>query len=218
MRIGLVGCVKSKKAVSAPAQDLYISALFQGRRRYVERTCDNWFILSAKHGLVEHDTILDSYDVSLQSLSAAERRRWSGQVLDALIVRLGSVAGHTFEIHAEGLSQGLQLSFYASASGSQAQRPANPLPKREAGSDAPRGSIYTPLGDYLANLDADSVELSFAEIERVLSGPLPNSARRHRPWWGNERSGSHSHARAWLDAGWRVDTVDLSAGSVRYIR
>jgi hypothetical protein len=48
MRIGLVGCVKSKRSQAAPARELYSSPLFRGRRDWVERTCDRWFVLSAK--------------------------------------------------------------------------------------------------------------------------------------------------------------------------
>lgn len=62
MKVGLVGCVKSKRGTAAPARDLYTSALFRGRRRYVELTCDRWFILSARHGLVEPEEILEPYD------------------------------------------------------------------------------------------------------------------------------------------------------------
>jgi hypothetical protein len=58
MRVGLVGCVKTKQPRVAPAQELYTSPLFRRRRAWVERTCDRWFILSAKHGLVEPGRVL----------------------------------------------------------------------------------------------------------------------------------------------------------------
>lgn len=48
--------------------------------------------------------------------------------------------------------------------------------------------------------------------------PLPASARRHRPWWANERSGSHVHASAWMGVGRRTTNVDLSAGVVDFTR
>ena len=48
--------------------------LFAGRRRYVERTCDSWWILSAVHGLVAPDDALEPYDVTLNDASRAERR------------------------------------------------------------------------------------------------------------------------------------------------
>jgi len=42
MRIGLVGCVKQKALVAAPAAELYVSPLFRARRTDVERSCDRW--------------------------------------------------------------------------------------------------------------------------------------------------------------------------------
>ena len=62
MRIGLVGCVKKKGPVAAPAEELYVSPLFVGRRRFVESTCDRWFILSALHGLVDPHEVIEPYD------------------------------------------------------------------------------------------------------------------------------------------------------------
>lgn len=53
------------------------------------------------------------------------------------------------------------------------------------------------------------MKLAFVELERILGRPLPASARRHRPWWGNnDRS---PQAKAWLGAGRRVGGVDLPA-------
>jgi len=52
----------------------------------------------------------------------------------------------------------------------------------------------------------DHVRLSFSDIEAVV-GQLPVSARKHRPWWANDKT--HSQASAWLDVGYRVAQVDL---------
>ena len=136
-RIGLVGCVKAKLDHEASAADLYVSPLFMGRRAFVERTCERWFILSALHGLVLPDTRLEPYDVALGAVSRAERRSWANRVLRQLEQELGSCAGLTFEIHAganyadfglvdglkmrgaaverpcAGLGMGQQLAFYA---------------------------------------------------------------------------------------------------------
>jgi hypothetical protein len=65
VRIGLVGCVKTKLTHRASAEDLYTSPLFVGRRRYVEGSCDRWFILSAEHGLVTSARELEPYDETL---------------------------------------------------------------------------------------------------------------------------------------------------------
>ena len=113
MRVGLVGCVKAKRLGICPAQDLYVSTLFAGRRRYVERTCDRWFILSAKHGLLEPTSLVAPYDETLKAKGSAERRRWSNSVLGQLRAAVGHVAGTGFEVHAgaeyrdHGLTAGL---------------------------------------------------------------------------------------------------------------
>jgi hypothetical protein len=62
-----------------------------------------------------------------------------------------------------------------------------------------------------------SVEMAFDEIDDVVGG-LPASARRYSAWWSNEREGTHVQARAWMDAGWRVANVNLTAERVRFTR
>lgn len=59
--------------------------------------------------------------------------------------------------------------------------------------------------------------MGFAEIERVLGFALPASARKHQAWWSNSRHG-HSHAAAWLDAGWRTSDLDLIGQRVTFRR
>jgi hypothetical protein len=92
-------------------------------------------------------------------------------------------------------------------------------PPRANGWPASRGSSrYDPLRAYLAARPEPVVRLSFAEIEGLINGRLPDSARRHRPWWANERSGSHVHASAWMGAGRRTANVDINVGTVDFVR
>jgi len=42
---------------------------------------------------------------------------------------------------------------------------------------------YVPLYEYLANRYADSVLLTFAQIEDLLGGALPDTARAQHEWW-----------------------------------
>lgn len=109
MRVGLVGCVKSKRPGRCEAKNLYTSTLFQGRRAFVERSCDRWFILSAKHGRVDPDEVLDSYDECLADLGRAARRAWSAKVLQQLEKALGPLNDHEFEIHAGADYRGVGL-------------------------------------------------------------------------------------------------------------
>lgn len=80
-----------------------------------------------------------------------------------------------------------------------------------------RGSRYDGLREYLANRAEPVVRLSFAEIERIIGGSLPPSARRHRPWWANQHAGTHVHARSWLDAGRRTANVDMNGATVDFV-
>jgi hypothetical protein len=101
MRIGLVGCVKSKLSYAAPARDIYTSALFRGARCAVERTCERWFILSALHGLVDPDAVIEPYERTLTTASPSQRQAWAERVLRQVEERLGAdLSLHHFEAHA----------------------------------------------------------------------------------------------------------------------
>ena len=78
-------------------------------------------------------------------------------------------------------------------------------------------SKYRPLREQLASEAGRDVTMSLTDLDTLVGG-LPRSARRYRAWWSNEREGSHVQARAWLDAGWRVEHVNLTAEQVRFIR
>ena len=71
---------------------------------------------------------------------------------------------------------------------------------------------YDPLRAYLESTTGP-IALTFDEIGRQVGG-LPPSAYRWRAWWANDRS--HVHARAWLDVGRRVDSVDLQVERVTF--
>ena len=73
---------------------------------------------------------------------------------------------------------------------------------------------YRPLQDHLASA-AGPVRMSFEDIERLV-GPLPKSARQHRPWWANTRE-NRSQARAWLNAGYVAGQVNLTAETVEFL-
>ncbi len=75
------------------------------------------------------------------------------------------------------------------------------------------GSCIRPVrvGGWSADREwIDRWDASFSEIEAILGERLPVSARRHGAWWANERVGTHSHARAWLAAGFETSPVALA--------
>ncbi|MCI0713441.1 MAG: hypothetical protein L0154_25010 [Chloroflexi bacterium] len=129
-KIGLVSCAKRKLSYPAPASDLYSSVPFKKARRYVEKHCDRWFILSAKHGLLHPDDVIEPYDVTLNTMPAANRRQWAQRVLpeiytttnagDVLVFLAGEKyreylipeiekRGYRIEVPMQGLRSGKQL-------------------------------------------------------------------------------------------------------------
>ena len=83
----------------------------------------------------------------------------------------------------------------------------------------PRGaSRYDALRVRLSESSEPRISLSFGEISRIIGG-LPASAYKHRAWWAGDRSGSHSHARSWLEANppRRTANVDLNAQTVDFV-
>jgi len=84
MRIGLLECGRKKRAVKSKAKDLYISPYFLKGRRYVERCYDKWFILSAKHRLLNPETEIEPYDETLKEKSAEARRLWSAETFSQI--------------------------------------------------------------------------------------------------------------------------------------
>jgi hypothetical protein len=58
------------------------------------------------------------------------------------------------------------------------------------------------------------VKLSFARIDGLIGSNLPMSAYRDEAWWSN--SPLNAHAKAWLDAGWEVQEVNLKEGHVMF--
>lgn len=82
--VALVSCVKSKQTKPTAAQDLYSSPLFRGMRTYAEAVSDRWFILSAKHGLLEPEQVIEPYELTLNRLGKQERARWASAIADAV--------------------------------------------------------------------------------------------------------------------------------------
>lgn len=54
MEIGLVSCTKSKKSETCKPGELYTeSDLFKKMKNYAAENHEDWFILSAKHGVLD---------------------------------------------------------------------------------------------------------------------------------------------------------------------
>lgn len=77
-------------------------------------------------------------------------------------------------------------------------------------------SKYAPLGHYLRLKGTDRVTLSFDDVADIIGDALPPSAFEHAEWWAN--SPSHVEALAWLDAGWKTQSVSPLERCVTFVR
>jgi hypothetical protein len=80
---------------------------------------------------------------------------------------------------------------------------------------ASAGGKYNRLRDHLASCQESQVQMTFAEVDELV-GPLPDSAYRHRAWWGN--NDASVQAKAWLDASWQVQSVNQAEKEVIFER
>lgn len=63
-----------------PARHLYCSDWFKKASRYAQCISDQWFILSAKYGLVHPDQVIAPYDKTLHKMSTTQRRIWARKI------------------------------------------------------------------------------------------------------------------------------------------
>ncbi|HEY9800359.1 MAG TPA: DUF6884 domain-containing protein [Leptolyngbyaceae cyanobacterium] len=131
--ITLVSCVSQKREEPSQALTLYQSPWFLKCKSYVESQNYNWFILSAKYGLIKPQQIIEPYEESLNSAPAQERQQWSQQVFASIVEILpngGTVrffagekyrqyliplleeAGYKTEVPLQGLGIGQQLQWF----------------------------------------------------------------------------------------------------------
>jgi len=84
-KVILISCAKTKRNTPSAAKDLYQSDLFQSMRRYAEENADTWYILSAKHGVLQPDTIIEPYEKTLNQMPKAERLAWAETIQKTLV-------------------------------------------------------------------------------------------------------------------------------------
>lgn len=75
-KIGFVACSKTKSARKLPAAALYTSALFRKSLLAAIDRSEKVYILSAKHGLLGCDDMIEPYDTTLKTMARSERALW----------------------------------------------------------------------------------------------------------------------------------------------
>ena len=79
---------------------------------------------------------------------------------------------------------------------------------------------YIPLEKYLRNLPESQKEVNFRfeQIEGILNDKLPSSAYEDQRWWEHEKEGNHVNMRAWTNASWKIESLDVNKKWVKLVR
>lgn len=88
-RFALLACSAGKLDRPAPARELYTGQLFRLSLQVAEALADTVLVLSAKHGVVELEQVLEPYDLSLADLEKHQREQWGANVVTDLLRRFG---------------------------------------------------------------------------------------------------------------------------------
>ena len=87
-RIVLVSCVSKKDSKPQPAASLYQSQWFKKAAAYAKQIGDEWYILSAEHGLLSPTAIISPYDVTLNNMKSPDRKAWAQKVFEQLKMKI----------------------------------------------------------------------------------------------------------------------------------
>ena len=84
-KIVLLSCVSKKGNQKTKAKDLYESSLFTKCLAYGQKLKpDDIYILSAKHHLLDLDTEIEPYNLTLNKMSKSDRTNWGKKVIEQL--------------------------------------------------------------------------------------------------------------------------------------
>ena len=92
MRAGLVGCGRTKSSQPGPANTIYTSSLFRKSYDYSQKNYDVTYILSAKHGLMESDKVIEPYDLTPAAFLKKDATRWGAYVAQQIREKVGNEA------------------------------------------------------------------------------------------------------------------------------
>jgi hypothetical protein len=97
-RVVLVGSSGATASEPVPVAELFESSGFARAREYADRSGVPWFVLSAKHGLLDPHDVVSPYAVQMGDQSSAYRTAWGEWVVAQLGDRV-RLEGLTVEVH-----------------------------------------------------------------------------------------------------------------------
>jgi hypothetical protein len=97
-RVVLIGSSGATAAAPVPVDELFRSPGFARAREHALRDGLPWFVLSAKHGLLDPGDVVAPFDVELADQSSGYRTAWGEWVAAQLADRV-QLSGLTVEVH-----------------------------------------------------------------------------------------------------------------------
>lgn len=93
IKIGIINCVNKKHDTPQQAKDLYYSMAFNAKQAFMESAYDEWYILSAKYGIIKPTDIIEPYNISFKpdkrflkhglTQEIVDVKSWSKNVINA---------------------------------------------------------------------------------------------------------------------------------------
>jgi hypothetical protein len=97
-RVVLIGSSSGMATAPGPAAELFDSPGFVAARERAVRSGDRWFVLSARHGLLDPDAVVGPFDDQLGDRSLGYRLAWGEWVAAQLADRMW-LSGVVAEVH-----------------------------------------------------------------------------------------------------------------------
>jgi hypothetical protein len=160
----VVGSSGAAAAEPLPAAALFQSDGFRRSRDHAVRSGLPWFVLTAKHGLLDPDDVISPFDVDLGDQSATYRTAWGEWVAAQLGDRV-QLRGVTVEVHG-----GVDF----------AQPLRQPLARRGAALEIPLPGTWQEAGPGWQAAHSDDHPHAEAAVRAAL-GRLRHLVGRHRP-------------------------------------
>ena len=80
----LISCGKRKSDSPCPAREMYNSERFTLLKNLADQLGCDWYIISAKYGLLHPDRVIEPYDLCLTSLTEGCRQTWAREIVNDL--------------------------------------------------------------------------------------------------------------------------------------
>jgi len=78
---------------------------------------------------------------------------------------------------------------------------------------------FQKLKDFFSNQRNKRIVLTFKQIEEILGFKLCDSAYKHRVYWNDKSSPTHTFTKAWTEAGYEVeDYSEITKRKVTFVK